>query len=130
MQAIGSLMDQGSRAAAVYDLGRVKDQELALLYQNADLYVNLSMEEGFGYPVLEALSFGTPALVTTGSSMLEIAPEGIAQTGLEREDCRRQLIATLGQLPDLRQGARRFDTGRFSLMQIGGQLRQVLEGKL
>lgn len=127
LKAVGSLVNQGSRAAAVHDLGRVNDMELALLYRNADLLVNLSSEEGFGYPVLEALALGTPALVTAGSSMTEIADCGIAAAEPGAAGSRQSLLAALGALPVLRQEARRFDAGRFSLASIGAQLRAALE---
>jgi glycosyltransferase involved in cell wall biosynthesis len=123
-QAVGSLVNQGSRAAAVYDVGRVTDYELSLLYRGADLYVSLSVEEGFGYPVLEALTYGTPALVAAGSSMTEIAPGGIATTELERERCRRTLLSTLSALPVLRREVQAFDYTRFSLERAGRELEQ------
>ena len=40
----------------------VNDDQLAKLYSKAKLYVNLSKYEGFGLPILEALSLGTPVL--------------------------------------------------------------------
>jgi glycosyltransferase involved in cell wall biosynthesis len=127
-QAVGSLLDQGSRAAAVYDLGRVNDHELSLLYRNADLVVSLSTEEGLGYPVLEALAYGTPAVVTAGSSMLEIAEGGIAATELEPETCRRNIAAALGALPILRREAQLFDASRFSLAEAGRKLAAIVCG--
>ena len=127
-QAVGSLVNQGSRVAAVYDVGRVTDYELSLLYRGADLYVSLSMEEGFGYPVLEALTYGTPALVPAGSSMTEIAPGGIATTELERERCRQTLISAIGALPLLRREVQAFEYTRFSLEQVGSQLVAALSG--
>jgi glycosyltransferase involved in cell wall biosynthesis len=128
-QAIGSMLDQGSRAAAVHDLGRVNDHDLSLLYRNADLVVSLSAEEGLGYPVLEALAYGTPAVVTAGSSMLEIADGGIAATELEPEACRRNIAAALGALPLLRREAQQFDPARFSLAAAGRKLAAILAGK-
>jgi glycosyltransferase involved in cell wall biosynthesis len=125
-QAVGALVNQGSRAAAVYDLGRVTDYELSLLYRGADLYVSFSAEEGFGYPVLEALTYGTPALVAAGSSMTEIATGGIATTELERERCRQTLVSTLGALPILRREVQAFDYTRFGLENVGRQLAAAL----
>lgn len=42
----------------------VDDAELAWLYANADLFLYLSLDEGFGLPPIEALHFGTPTLVS------------------------------------------------------------------
>ena len=36
----------------------VSDQDLTILYANARVSVSLSLSEGFGFPVLEALSLG------------------------------------------------------------------------
>lgn len=45
-------------------LGRVDDAGLAWLYSHAELFVFLSLDEGFGLPPLEALSFGCPVLAS------------------------------------------------------------------
>jgi glycosyltransferase involved in cell wall biosynthesis len=45
-------------------LGRIDDGRLAWLYRHADLFVFLSLDEGFGLPPLEALSFGCPVLAS------------------------------------------------------------------
>jgi glycosyltransferase involved in cell wall biosynthesis len=45
-------------------LGRIGDGELAWLYRHADLFVYLSLDEGFGLPPIEALTFGCPVLVS------------------------------------------------------------------
>jgi glycosyltransferase involved in cell wall biosynthesis len=43
---------------------RCSDDELCWLYQNATLFVFISLDEGFGMPVLESLFFKTPSLVS------------------------------------------------------------------
>lgn len=45
-------------------LGRLSDAELVWLYGHARLFVYLSLDEGFGLPPLEALTFGAPLLVS------------------------------------------------------------------
>ena len=59
-------------------LGRVSDKELGVLYQMADFYVQPSLWEGFGLPVLEALSLGVPVVVSRGSSLREITCDEVA----------------------------------------------------
>lgn len=49
---------------AVLMLGGISDGQLAWLYGNAQLFVFLSLDEGFGLPPVEALAFGCPALVS------------------------------------------------------------------
>ncbi len=114
-------------APAIYDIGRVNDFDLSRLYRSADLLVNLSMEEGFGYPVLEALAHGTPALITRGSAMAEIASGGIAQTGLDPAECRVKLLSTLNALPLLRREAADLDLASYSVEEYGRRILELLD---
>ncbi len=54
-------------------LGKVSDQELVVLYSEARCFVYPSLYEGFGLPILEAFSFGTPVVTSNISSMPEVA---------------------------------------------------------
>lgn len=118
--------NHASPPPAVYDLGRVSDRDLSQLYRDADLLVNLSTEEGFGYPVLEALAHGTPALVTAGSSMTEIATGGIATTSLNARECTGKLLSALGALPLLRQEASKLPLDYYSIDRLGRELKSVI----
>ena len=53
--------------------GYVADDELKLIYSNASLFVFPSLVEGFGFPILEAMSCGTPVLTSNYGAMAEIA---------------------------------------------------------
>ena len=57
-------------------LGYVSDEVLARLYREAAVFCYPSLYEGFGFPVLEALSFGTPAVISRTSSLPEVAGRG------------------------------------------------------
>jgi glycosyltransferase involved in cell wall biosynthesis len=63
-----SALDNG-----VHFLGYVSEDDLAWLYQNAIFLAMPSLYEGFGLPIIEAMSFGTPVLTSNCSSMPEIA---------------------------------------------------------
>lgn len=54
-------------------LDYVPDEDLPMLYRQAQMLVQPSRFEGFGLPVLEAMAAGTPVLTTRGSSLAEIA---------------------------------------------------------
>jgi glycosyltransferase involved in cell wall biosynthesis len=51
----------------------VEDSELAYLYCHCELFAFPSFYEGFGLPVLEAMSFGAPIITSNTSSLREIA---------------------------------------------------------
>ncbi len=50
----------------------VKDEDLPGLYKNALCFVLPSLYEGFGLPVLEAMKYGCPVLVSNVSSLPEV----------------------------------------------------------
>lgn len=54
-------------------LGFVSDATLSKLYREAAVFVYPSLYEGFGLPVLEALSFGAPVVTSDISSLPEVA---------------------------------------------------------
>ena len=54
-------------------LGRVSDEELSVLYAEAELFAYPSLYEGFGLPILEAFHHGTPVVTSNNSGMVEVA---------------------------------------------------------
>jgi glycosyltransferase involved in cell wall biosynthesis len=56
--------------------GYVPRADLPALYSGARAFVYPSRYEGFGLPVLEAMSCGTPVITTNVSSMPEVAGDG------------------------------------------------------
>ncbi len=55
--------------------GRVSNVHLAELYQNALVFAMPSLYEGFGLPVLEAMSYSIPCVVSNNSSLAEIVDD-------------------------------------------------------
>lgn len=62
-------------AADIVLTGEVDDATLAGLYRNALVFAQVSLSEGFGLPVLEAMSFGLPVVCGNNSALCEIAGE-------------------------------------------------------
>ena len=54
--------------------GETNDEDLVQLYNQAALFVYPSFFEGFGLPVLEAMSCGLPVIATDTSSIPEVYP--------------------------------------------------------
>jgi glycosyltransferase involved in cell wall biosynthesis len=71
-EAIHDFIRKEGLASRVKVLGRVSDERLATLYQAASALLFPSLEEGFGLPVLEAMAYELPAVVSRASSLPEV----------------------------------------------------------
>lgn len=69
---IANLIDKLGLKEKVHLLGYVEDQRLAELYKNARLFVFPSLNEGFGFPPLEAMQYGVPVAASGVSSLPEV----------------------------------------------------------
>ena len=70
---IAGLLAQLELSNQVELLGRVEDKELYGLYRGAYALLMPSLYEGFGLPVVEALSAGVPVVTSRDSAMAEVA---------------------------------------------------------
>jgi glycosyltransferase involved in cell wall biosynthesis len=76
---IMSLMKKYNNAADIEFTGYISEQRLADTYRNASAFVHTSFEEGFGFPVLEAMHYSLPILCTKGIATEEISfPNSVA----------------------------------------------------
>ena len=71
-------LDEVGPAMRVRFLGVVPDDDLRGLYQGARAFVSVSLHEGFGLPVLEAMACGAPVVVSDAGAL----PEVVEQAGL------------------------------------------------
>lgn len=58
-------------------LGFVDKNDLVALYNLATVFVMPSLYEGFGLPVLEAMSCGCPVITSKGGSLREVGGDGV-----------------------------------------------------
>jgi len=87
-------------------LGEVQDDELARLYRGARAVAYVSLYEGFGLPVLEAMACGAPVVAARNDALEEVSggaavlvdpldPDAIA-AGLHEAIDRREELRPLG----------------------------------
>lgn len=70
---------QGALAGHVEMPGYVDDATRQALYRRALVFVMPSHTEGFGMPVLEAMTVGVPVVVAERGALLEVAPAGVGR---------------------------------------------------
>ncbi|MET0861299.1 MAG: glycosyltransferase family 1 protein [Microbacterium sp.] len=63
-------------------LGYLSDADLAVVLDRASVFVYPSLQEGFGLPLIEAFSFGTPVVHSDDPALMEVA--GGAGVAVER----------------------------------------------
>ncbi|MCX6842266.1 MAG: glycosyltransferase family 1 protein [candidate division WOR-3 bacterium] len=104
-------------AGRVKYVGRVDDDWLPALYSAATISVYPSVYEGFGLPVLEAMSCGCPVLCSDSSSLPEVGGDAACyfRTG-DSEDLARRLTELLddGDRLDAMSAAGLNQANRFS----------------
>jgi glycosyltransferase involved in cell wall biosynthesis len=76
-------------------LGRVPDERLVELYQDASAYLETSRYEGFGFQALEALACGTPVVAMDVTSLSEVVDGGGLLCPAGDEDCLAAQLALL-----------------------------------
>lgn len=57
--------------------GFVSDEQLAFYYKNAELYTFISINEGFGLPILEAFQNNLPTLISENSCLPEVGGDAV-----------------------------------------------------
>ncbi len=81
-----SLDDSANIHALIHELGLeqdvilpgfIRDEELAFYYRNASAYTFVSLNEGFGIPVLEAFQNNVPTVISGNSCLPEIGGDAV-----------------------------------------------------
>lgn len=82
--------------------GFIEDSALAGYYQSATALLLPSLYEGFGLPVVEAMRYGTPAIVSDRSSLPEVAGDAGLLVDPESTDALQSALTTLATDADRR----------------------------
>lgn len=110
--------------------GFVEDEVLIVLYQNTQVFLFLSLCEGFGLPILEAMAMGAPVITSNKSSLPEVGGDAAAYCDptdihsieaallnvLEDEELRKEMV---------KKGFER--STQFTWEKTAGQLLKVFE---
>ena len=76
-------------------LGRVSDENLALLYKNCIATVISSRFEGFGFPVLEAMEYQVPVICSDAGALPEVAGESAL---VFKNGCSKELLRCMERI--------------------------------
>lgn len=72
-ETLGYINKLQNSGFGILTLGHVSDKQRAALYEHAELFVLPSHYEGFGMPILEAMSYGVPTAVSNLPVFHEVA---------------------------------------------------------
>ena len=106
-----------ARATNVRILGRVSDDDLALLFARALCLAFPSFTEGFGLPVLEAMALGCPVISSNRSSLPEICGNAALMASPDDPEAWAKHLTALAGSPTLREDLRgrgRIQAARYS----------------
>lgn len=92
-QAVG---DNAQLSDKIHITGFIDDDDLPAIYKGAELFVFPSLYEGFGIPVIEAMSQGTIVVSSDSSSLPEVVGDaGFLFKSKDKESLKRCIIKTL-----------------------------------
>lgn len=91
-ESIHQRLDSAKREGWAYYLGFVPSEDLPLLFAGARLFTFPSLYEGFGLPVLEAMSSGVPVVCSNNSSLPEVAGDAALMCEAQDTETLTELI--------------------------------------
>jgi len=102
----------------VYRLSPSNDQEMNEIYNSCDLFISTSNDEGFGYPVVEAMKAGIPLAISDIPVHREVAEKGAYYFDQSDPDCISRIVkeASMHRLENrqhFEEGLRRFSIEEF-----------------
>jgi glycosyltransferase involved in cell wall biosynthesis len=89
--------------AAIRYIGYVPDEVLGVFYRSADLFLYLSLYEGFGFPPLEAMAAGTCVVASNRASLPECLGDAAVLADPFDTDAVARIVIRLLQDEELRR---------------------------
>jgi glycosyltransferase involved in cell wall biosynthesis len=96
-QALEAEIAASPIAGRIHRPGYVTDDQLKALYAAADGYIYVSLYEGFGLPIIEAMAQGCPVLTSDRSSMPDVAGGAALLVDPENEEAIAEKIIALAE---------------------------------
>jgi glycosyltransferase involved in cell wall biosynthesis len=95
-------IESSPRKESIQVTGYVDASELESLYRRASIFAFPSLDEGFGMPVLEAMSHGVPVVTSRRSAMPEVAGDAAMLVDPYDTDALAAALLQLAENPGLR----------------------------
>lgn len=102
-QSLKEVLDQTRDDKRFIKVGFVPEEELVLLYNLAKVFVFPSFYEGFGLPVLEAMSSGSPVITTRSGSLEEVGGDSVYYVNPQDISSIQEGIKTVFESPKLQK---------------------------
>lgn len=99
-------------------MGRVSDERLNELYEQADLFVLPSIEEGFGFVFIEAMAHGLPVVAAQAGAAPEVVLDGVVGCLAQPRDARALSMAIDSLLTDPEKCQSMGDAGRVRVQDV------------
>lgn len=75
LKLVNKLIKEYGLGTHIIRPGQIEDTELVIFYNLASIYVQPSLYEGFGLPVLQAFASGTPVVLSDRGGLVEVGRE-------------------------------------------------------
>lgn len=127
--ALGSL----ESASDVRVLGHVSEEDLVRLYATCEVFCYPSLYEGFGLPVLEAMTAGAPVITSSVSSLPEVGGDAVTYADPRDEAAIATALARLLSRPEertARVAAGRRKAREFSWDRTAREVVELLEAAI
>ena len=108
-------------------LGYLPDEELRYFYNKAEVFIFPSFYEGFGFPIVEAFSCGTPVITSNISSCPEVAQDAALMVDPHNFEDIAQAIARIVHDPKLKRELREKGLKRAGDFSFHNTARKTLE---
>jgi glycosyltransferase involved in cell wall biosynthesis len=97
-------VEQNNAQEQIRLIGAVDDATRSVLYAHASVFTYLSLDEGFGFPILEAMAAGAPVVTSNRSCLPEIAGDAALCIAAEQpEAIQKALHAVLDDATNAQQ---------------------------